>query len=319
MNVVRFRADARPECLSACQAPPADGLVWLDLERSETEWSTETCAWTDIEWHDRHVVDSLNPHHPPFYDSTAAYEMLILRSWDRASPPEAPQTRPIAFFLSGAAVVTVRPPGDPVFDRLRKRLCDGPRRSPASPAELLHLLMNQVVDGLLTMRDPLGSCMEEWESRLLDLDDAFEDWRRLMRLRSRLRRLEMENEGMRDALAQWRDQTAVALDDGLRVRFNDLDEHLRRILNDAQGLQHDIDGLIQIHFAAAAQRTNQVVQVLTVVAAIFLPLNFIAGIFGMNFAAMPLIRYPLGLWAVVAFMAIMAVASFLWFRRRGWV
>jgi Mg2+ and Co2+ transporter CorA len=179
--------------------------------------------------------------------------------------------------------------------------------------------MNQVVDGLLTMRDPLGSCMEEWESRLLDLDDAFEDWRRLMRLRSRLRRLEMENEGMRDALAQWRDQTAVALDDGLRVRFNDLDEHLRRILNDAQGLQHDIDGLIQIHFAAAAQRTNQVVQVLTVVAAIFLPLNFIAGIFGMNFAAMPLIRYPLGLWAVVAFMAIMAVASFLWFRRRGWV
>jgi magnesium/cobalt transport protein CorA len=319
MNVIHFGSDALPRHLSATQTPPAEGLVWLDLERSETAWSGETCSWTGIRCHDRHVLDSLNAHHPPFYDGTAAYEMLILRSWDQGSPPEAPLTRPIAFFLTGRAVVTLRPPADPVFERLRERLLDGKRKPPESLAALLHMLMNQVVDGLLAMRDPLSQRVDEWEGRLLDRSGVFEDWHDLMRLRSRLRRLEMESEGMRDALAQWRDQSTVELDDGLRVRFNDLDEHLKRMLYDAQGLQHDIDGLIQIYFSAATQRTNQVVQVLTVVAAIFLPLNFIAGIFGMNFAVMPLIQHSVGVWVVIAFMVALAVASFLWFRRRGWV
>jgi Mg2+ and Co2+ transporter CorA len=84
-------------------------------------------------------------------------------------------------------------------------------------------------------------------------------------------------------------------------------------------VQTDIDSLVQIHFSATSERTNATLQFLTVVSVIFLPLNLLAGIFGMNFEYLPLIHDPWAVWLVFGTMLGLALGLIFWSRRRHWI
>lgn len=74
------------------------------------------------------------------------------------------------------------------------------------------------------------------------------------------------------------------------VHYNGLTEHLKRVYNHAVVIQHDTDAMVQIFFSTNTQTTNDILRFLAVVSAIFLPLNLLAGIFGMNFSHLPLLQ-----------------------------
>lgn len=161
--------------------------------------------------------------------------------------------------------------------------------------------------------------MSRWQDRLLDPNDVFNAWQAMMRLRSHLRRLEVVSEGQIDALSEWREQTQLGIDAHLAVRFNDLQEHLRRLYNHALVVQHDIDALIQIYFSSNTQRTNEILQFLAIVSAIFLPLNLLASIFGTNFSQLPLVSVWYGLWVMGVTMVVPVGSLLVWFWKRRWV
>src|SRR5262249_23282054 len=87
----------------------------------------------------------------------------------------------------------------------------------------------------------------------------------------------------------------------------------------ADQLVEEINNLLGIHVALSSHRTNEVMRILTVFSAFFLPLTFIVGIYGMNFDWMPELRHRLGYRAVVVAMAVVCGVIAVWFRRRGWL
>jgi magnesium transporter len=87
----------------------------------------------------------------------------------------------------------------------------------------------------------------------------------------------------------------------------------------ADELVEDVNNLLSIQLALASHRTNEVVRVLTVFSVFFLPLTFIVGVYGMNFKYMPELSERWGYPAVLAGMAVVTVAIYIWFRRRGWL
>jgi magnesium/cobalt transport protein CorA len=303
---------------AAAAVEPA-AFYWLDVERSETDWHLKAQPWLKIQLHERHIQDSFNESHPPYYDGTDEYDLLVAHTLCPNCLPEAPRTIPIAFVISNNAVVTIRQPEDPVFLKLAKRFIESPRRTPASPAVLLYLLLNQITDTLLMRRAVTTDLLSQWQERLLDLNDQFGDWQALMGLHGRLRRLEVVAETEMDALTEWREQTTLALDSTLAVRFNDLQEHLRRVYDHTIVVQHDIDALVQIYFSANTQRTNEILQFLTIISAVFLPLNLLAGVFGMNFVHLPLLQLWYGPMIVSGLMLTIVAGLLLWFRHRHWI
>jgi len=319
MQAVLLRPEHAPE-LAGTEEPisPGEGYYWIDVERSETDWEQRARHWLGSDLHERHFTDSLNGEHPPFYDGTDDYDMLIVRSLAADCSTDRPVTRPVALFVFPHAVVSVRPSGDDIFHKLRQRLLGGQRRPPDSPAALLHLLLHQIVDRLLERRTAITELLSGWQDRLLDPQDGFADWGALMHLRSRMRGLELVTETQLDALAEWRQQTSLSIERTLEVRFNDLAEHLNRVLRHASMVQTDIDSLVQIYFSAASQRTNGILQFLTAVSMIFLPLNLIAGIFGMNFEFMPFLHHPWAAWLTLTLMLVVALGLLLWSRRKRW-
>ena len=84
-------------------------------------------------------------------------------------------------------------------------------------------------------------------------------------------------------------------------------------------LFENMNQLVMIYFSISSQRTNEIVRVLTVFSVFFMPLTFIAGIYGMNFDVMPELHMRLGYPAVLLLMGVITLGIYLWFKRRGWL
>ncbi len=319
METYWIRKSGRPEKLELTAGLPEEGFLWVDFVRDESpEWTRELEAATGERIFEAHVSDSLNLAHPSFFDATDDYEMLILRGLATDEEAELFRTRPTAYFLFERMVVTVRPPDSVAARKVKERFASRTAKIPRRPAELLHYFLNHSIDRFLALREPLMNEIQDWQERLLDPRDPFNDWTRLMARKSHLRRLEVLCEEQEDAIQAWREGTRTEFDDHLSVRFPDLLEHIRRVLSHSQHMQHEIEALVQINFSATAHRTNEVVKVLTVVSAIFLPLTLISGIFGMNFEYMPELKLRYAYFVALGGMTLLGVGMFAAFKRRGW-
>jgi len=96
-------------------------------------------------------------------------------------------------------------------------------------------------------------------------------------------------------------------------------EHIERVLSHVRRLENSAEGAVQMHFSAQGSRANDIMRTLTVLTAVFLPLNLITGLFGMNFDAMPLIHTHLGFWVAMGLMGLVAVGLVWWFRRQRYL
>lgn len=150
MQIIRFQTGQLPELAGT---PPAHEeervFYWLDVQRSERDWHESARPWLRMRLHERHVLDSLNDIHPPYFDYTEDYGLLVVRALCPDCPEESPTTRAVAFIVSNHVLVSIRPSGDPAFDRLGHRFLSGQGNVSSSAPMLLYLLIDQLLDTLL--------------------------------------------------------------------------------------------------------------------------------------------------------------------------
>ena len=103
------------------------------------------------------------------------------------------------------------------------------------------------------------------------------------------------------------------------MRSRDVLEHIERVLGHVRRLEQSAETAVQMHFSALGHRTNDIMRTLTVLTAIFMPLNLITGFFGMNFDALPLIHSATGIWVAVGLMAAVGVGLLVFFRRQRYL
>lgn len=320
MQILKFEDGRKPTSLDRLEELPGDGYVWLDFVREEEpKWHDEVARLTGTAIFEAHVVDSLNARHPSYFDGTESYDMVVFRGLAPDATVDRFDSHPTAFFLLDRMLVTVRPASSVSVGAVRERLREQTARAPARAAGLMLLVLNAMIDRYLAMREPLEDRLDRWETSLLDPDDPFDDWMTLIRHRNEFRRLERLCNEQVDALTDWREGNVVDIDDSLSVRVNDVVEHTERVLNQSRHLQAQLEALVQIHFAATAHRTNEIMRVLTIVAAVFLPLSLIAGIFGMNFVHMPELKLRYAYPCVLALMLLVGGGMLYYFRRRKWL
>ena len=320
MDIIYIPESGDPEQRDSIDHLPAQGYVWLDIEReSGTDWVELVARLSRVALHEGHVKDSLNPRHPSFYDGTSEYEMIIFRSLAPDSGEGQFASHATAFFLLDRLLVTVRPAESRSFPVVKTRLLSKQGRVSRRTFGLMHQIMNTMVDRFLAMREPLTGQLERWRHDLLDPHHPYSDWMELMDYQSQLRSLSLLCEGQEDAIQQWREETSVEMDEHMTVRFNDLIEHIGRITRFAGEQQKEVEALVQLHFSAVAHRTNDIVRVLTVVSVIFLPLTLVAGIFGMNFQYMPELGYRYGYFLALGGMLGLALVLLIIFRIKHWI
>ena len=291
-----------------------DHLQWIDYTRGEN-W-----ILGDLEpvLHGSHLEDLKNASHPPYFEQTDDYEMIIFRARDQRFEITEPRTRAIAFVLCQNTLLTFRDKDDTTLSPLFERFSKQEISSQLNILSLTHELLDCIVDGFLDMRESLQIQVGAWQQRLLDPNDPLKDWSIVMQAKSGLGRLNTNLELQMEMLSTWQETSRHEINSGQQVRFNDLSEHLARMISFSSSMRKDLDSLTQVYFAASGQQTNNIVQFLAVISAIFLPLNLIAGLFGMNFQSIPFLGHPWGPYVVIALMFVLAIALLWWFRKRRW-
>ncbi|TXI62623.1 MAG: magnesium transporter CorA [Limnohabitans sp.] len=306
---------------------------------------------------DLHVSDLLNAQLPSHFDYSAQYDLMVFRrlaqrdaaqpsspaSSKRPGPPvlQRIDTSPVGFAVFDRVLLSVHPADCAVREAYAARLMasasqaqgepdtrsTGARGIPRSPADMMLRIVSQMVDSYLDLRRELSRQLDHWQTELLSPRTRFSRWDALLHARAALHQLESLCDDQRTAVQNWTESldnwnmnTGAEAErelDLLKIRSRDVLEHIDRVVQHVRRLEHNTETAVQMHFNVQSNRTNDIMRTLTALTAIFLPLNLIAGIFGMNFEFMPWLHQASAFWWTLGSMALIAlVLGLLFWRKR---
>jgi magnesium transporter len=204
---------------------------------------------------------------------------------------------------------------DPVRERIRAGI--GPIRT-MGPDYLAYALIDTLIDRYYPIVEQLSEQLEELEDAVV-AEATTEDLAQLHRIRRQLVILRRIGWPQREAISTLvRDRTAFVSDE-VRAFLRDTQDHIAQIMELADSCREMTTGLMEIHMSNLSNRANEIMKVLTLMASIFIPLTFIAGIYGMNFEYMPELAERSAYFVVLGTMSLVAFGMLAYFRWRGWI
>lgn len=215
-------------------------------------------------------------------------------------------------------------PGD-CFDPLRDRIRRGrPRLRSGATDYLVYSMLDCVIDDYFPLADELDDRLASLETEILEGagDDTV---RRIHAIKGEMRYIVRTLRPMRELIEHLVSQPPELFGEVTRPFLRDAHDHMHRVLDLLDAQHSHASDLMDLYLSLASHRMNEIMKVLTVIASIFIPLTFIAGIYGMNFDAsaspwnMPELHSPYGYPAVITGMGFVAVGMALLFRRWGWI
>jgi len=241
---------------------------------------------------------------------------IVLRTLRLAGEIEEEQ---VSIFFGQDWVITVQErPGGDVFEAVRDAIRQGRGRVREAGADYLaYLLLDAVIDAYFPVLEAIDERMERIE------DDAVlavteRTLRGIQRLRRDLLALRRAVWPVREELAILQRDESPLVAAETRVFLRDAYDHAVQALEIVEALRETSTTVMEVYLSAQNQRLNSVMKVLTVIATLFIPLTFIASIYGMNFQVMPELHWRYGYGYALGLMAVVAALLTVYFRRKGW-
>lgn len=209
-------------------------------------------------------------------------------------------------------------PQDP-FDLVRQRIRSGRARIRSmGPDYLAYALMDAVVDSYFPLLETTGEEIEAIQDSLV-ASPTTRTLEALLALKSTLATLKRSTWPLRDVLSTLTKIDNPLVSGSCLPYLRDLHDHVMRVTEAIDSQREQIAGLMDIYLNSVNNKMSEVMKVLTIIATLFMPLSFIAGIYGMNFPNMPELRWAWGYPAVLGTMALIVVGMTFYFKRRGWL
>lgn len=295
------------------------GSVWIDLQAPSDD-DYHLVLESTFHFHPLAIEDAINDVHLPKLDDYGAYIYLVFHTVALGDEPMDIDTEEVDVFLGPNYLVTIhdqpRLSIDRAWDADYHRISGLAR----GPAMLLYELLDRQIDSYI----PIIDAFEEQLERLGD--DIFlsnEKERvmlnRLLTAKSSSLRLQRILTPQRELLGRLSANEYRAIPAPTRIYFRDVYDHLARLSNLAESTRDLAGSTIETHLALVNNRMNEVMKLLTMISTIFIPLSFIAGIYGMNFDFMPELQWRWGYPMVWMIFLLIAGSMVYLFRRNKWI
>lgn len=292
------------------------GFTWIDVVNPSREELDELAVTYSL--HATAVNDCLDPEHLPKFERYGNISFIILRAFDEGAPADGETvqqlTRKVAVFYCDKFFITIHRKDQAFLAQLREQHIARAKTREVRLSYVLTDLMNAVAATYEKPLDEADATISQFEAALFDRHRMAPSLQRIHVLKRRVslvKRMLWLTIGVVHKMAPPFERNAPL--------FQDVEENAQSYHFYADELLEEVNNLLSIHLAMASHRTNEVMRVLTVFSAFFLPLTFIVGIYGMNFDFMPELREHWGYPAVMLIMLGISMVIFIWFRRRGWL
>lgn len=295
------------------------GLVWLDVH--DPDAADLDLLRTEFEVHPLAIEDIARRRQRPKLDTYGDQHVLVAYELD-ALPAEGVLRRDdlaeIHLFAGPGYLVSVRWSSSAAIAGVQQRFAQQPTVVAGSVGRLLYAVLDAIVDGYFPVIDELNDWVEDLEDRLLGVTEDAGGLHELLGLKRTMLELRRVIAPLRDvANALLRREVAI-IDDEAVPYFNDLYDHLVRVLDSMDILRDLVAATLDASLAATSNSLNAVMKRLTAVTVVIMLPTLIAGIYGMNFHVMPELSWPWGYPASLALMAALVIAAIVYFRQHGW-
>ncbi len=209
-------------------------------------------------------------------------------------------------------------PGD-LFGPIRDRLRQGKGRIRSLGADYLcYRLLDTIVDHYFVLLNDTAGTIEALENELEEDPDEV-TLRRIHALKHELLFLRRQIWPLREALRELESSETDMIGEEVRTFLTDVRDHIYHVIETVDTFRDMASGMQDLYLSTVSNRMNEVMKVLTIIATIFIPLTFIAGIYGMNFAYMPELGWRAGYFIILGVMAVLAGVMVVYFRRKKWL
>jgi magnesium transporter len=294
-----------------------EGLLWIDMEDVMDE-DAEVLS-NVFGFHPLAVADCISKNiHPPKIDDFDDYLFIIVHGINYHIGSEVVETTELAFFLGKNYVVTSHDVPmrsvSSMLDRVRK---DGrPMRRGAD--FLAHDIVDALVDNIMPTIEEMDEKNDQLEDEALH-EPKRETLMSIMQLKRSILALTRVILPQREIMNGLSRGDYPFISERAQIYYRNIYDHLVRIEMLTLGLRDMAESVLSTYLSSVSNRMNEVMKVLTLIATIFIPLTFIAGIYGMNFANMPELEWKYGYFGILIVMAAIGISLAFYFRRRRWL
>ena len=263
------------------------------------------------------LEDVVNVPQRPKVERYDKHVFVVMRTMRLADGVMVEEQVSLFFGTDWLITVQERPDGD-CFGTVREAIRAGRGRARESAADYVaYLLLDAVVDAYFPVIEHFGERMQALETEALaDPDQAvLVD---MQRLRHELLALRRAVWPMREEVGILLREESAPITPETRVFLRDVYDHAVQALEIVESLRETAVSVMEVYLSVQNQRLNEIMKVLTIIATLFIPLTFIASIYGMNFRHMPELDWRYGYAWALGLMAVTAVLLIAYFRRKGW-
>lgn len=306
----------KPPSFAACrEAMAEDDVAWINLDGAHDADLVRE-AGEVFGLHPLLLEDILHTSQRPRLDDSGPVLFLTLRMLRIDKETGRIRDEQICLALGANYVLSFQEvPGD-VFDGVRQRIANRRSRIRQMGADyLFYCLLDAIVDHYFVVLERMSESIEDIEENLLESPDQF--------LSEQLHLLRREGLFVRKAI--WPVHEIVTrlskmetelLGEDFRTYLKDVQDHVNQMRDTLDAFRYMLSSLADLHLSKVSLKMNEIMKVLTVISTFFIPLSFVAGVYGMNFKNMPELEWRWGYFSVLGVMGAMAGTMWLYFKRK---
>lgn len=320
---------------SQCQYRPDPGQS-AELEDLSAYLHTDTVTWILVEGladtarisqitnafgvHPLTLEDILNTHQRPKLEDHGHYLFIVMKNLAVSTSGFSIDTEQVSLLLMPGVVCVFKEKSDDLFATLVQRLNVASGRLRSMGADYTaYAIIDVIVDHWFPILDVIDGTLEALEDRLLQTQADNTVLHAIQHTKWELIYLRKNTSPARELVAALLRSDSPLLSQSTDIYLHDLADHLLRVSESIEIYREIASGLLEIYISSVSNRMNEVMKVLTIFASIFIPLTFIAGIYGMNFDNMPELHWAWGYRSVWIVFGVITVALLAFFKKQKWL
>lgn len=294
----------------------ATGLFWADFA-DEPKDKVEKLLTDNFTFHPLAVDDALSEAHVPKVDNWGNYVYAVLHSVTMNPVTYQLDTHEIDVFLGKNFLVTHHKGPNISADKLWHTCQRDQSYLARGPDFLLYHIIDTLTSEFMPVVDQLDDAIDQIEDTVFTYTDS-SVLNKIFAVKRSVLHLRRIIGPQREVLNRLARDSYDVIDQSERIYFRDIYDHLVRLADINDNLRDLISGTLDTYLSVSANRTNDIMKVLTVFTALFMPLAFVTGFFGMNFDLLPF-GSPALFVLMLGLTIVSPVAMWIWFKRQGWV
>jgi len=315
-NATEFIKKELEEPEEALSLKDKEGVLWINIDGlQQTEIIERIGNLYDI--HPLVLEDIVNTGQRPKVEDYDNFSFIVLKMiYEDKNELTAEQ---ISIIVGKNFILSFQEREGDVFENVRKRIMNGKGKIRNMGADYLaYSLIDSIVDNYFIILEKLGERIEYLEEELV-LNPERNVLKEIHKLKSELLYLRKSIWPLREVIGYLYRGEVPLIGKSILVYFRDVYDHSIQIIDTLETYRDMVAAMIDIYLSSVSNRMNEIMKMLTIIATIFIPLTYIAGIYGMNFKYMPELEWRWGYFSIMAIMAIIAIIMIIYFRRKKWL